>query len=200
MIALDDTRNRIIAAAIKAVRQYGMEGVRIQNVSGLAGISAGALYRYFDSKDQLLTECFTQIDKQAARIFEHLDFNPQTLRSDPLQSVKSLWMPYFRFWVMHPDETVFYHRFRDSAFFPAYNKSRDVSHFNTFAGMVQAFQNVFPKLKQINQDLLWLHILTSTVMYAKYTVEGTLPDDEETEDAIFQLLSFGLSCCLRAEK
>ena len=27
----------------------------------------------------------------------------------------------------------------------------------------------------MNQDLLWLHILTSTVMYAKYVAEGVLP-------------------------
>ena len=39
VIALDDTKTRIITAAIKAVRQYGLEGVRIQNVSELAGIS-----------------------------------------------------------------------------------------------------------------------------------------------------------------
>ena len=44
---------------MKAVRQYGLEGVRIQNVSELAGISPGAIYRYFDGKDQLLAECFT---------------------------------------------------------------------------------------------------------------------------------------------
>ncbi len=72
VVTLDDMKNRIITAAIKAVRQYGMEGVRIQNVSRPAGISAGSLYRYFDSTDQLLTECFTHINKQAAEIFEHL--------------------------------------------------------------------------------------------------------------------------------
>mgnify|MGYP006922489381 CR=1 FL=1 len=30
-------------------------------------------------------------------------------------------------------------------------------------------------------------------MYAKYVVEGTLPDTQETEDTIFQLLTTGLS-------
>ncbi len=35
---------RIISAAMKAVRQYGLEGVRIQNISKLAGVSPGALY------------------------------------------------------------------------------------------------------------------------------------------------------------
>ena len=114
-LTLDDTRTRIISAAMKAVREYGLEGVRIQNVSDLAGISPGALYRHFNSKDQLIEECFTYVDKQAAEIFEHLKFNPVAMAADPIGTVKSLWLPYFRFWVAHPDETVFYHRFRDSA-------------------------------------------------------------------------------------
>ncbi len=197
---MDDTKNRIIYAAIKAVRQYGLEGVRIQNISDLAEISPGALYRYFDGKDQLMVECFTYVDKQAAAIFENLKFNPLTILTDPMGAVKKLWLPYFRFWVSHPDETVFYHRFRDSAFFPKYDKSRDVAYFNTFIRMVNTFQNVFPRLKRMNQDLLWLHVLTTTVLYAKYVVEGVLPDNQETEDTIFQLLTTGLSSYLKLGK
>ena len=51
-----------------------------------------------------------------------------------------------------------------------------------------------------NQDLLWLHVLTSTVMYAKYVVEGVLPNTPETEDTIFHLLTTGLSGYLKPEK
>ena len=83
-LTLDDTRTRIISAAMKAVREYGLEGVRIQNVSDLAGISPGALYRHFNSKDQLIEECFTYVDKQAAEIFEHLKFNPVAMAVDPI--------------------------------------------------------------------------------------------------------------------
>ena len=200
MITLDDTKTRIIAAAIKAVRQYGLEGVRIQNVSELAGISAGAIYRHFDGKDQLLVECFTYVDKQAAEIFERLKFNPLVMLTDPMGAIKSLWLPYFRFWTSHPDETVFYHRFRDSTFFPKYDKNRDVSYFKTFIGMVCIFKKVFPSLDKMNQDLLWLHVLTSTVMYAKYGVEGPLPNNRETEDTVFQLLTTGLSGYLKPDK
>ena len=200
VITLDDTKMRIIAAAIKAVRQYGLEGVRIQNVSELAGISSGAIYRHFEGKDQLLVECFTYVDRQAAAIFEHLRFNPLRMLTDPMGAVKALWLPYFRFWTSHPDETVFYHRFRDSTFFPKYDKSRDVTYFKTFLGMVQAFKKVFPSLDKMNQDLLWLHVLTSTVMYAKYVVEGTLPNNQETEDTVFQLLTTGLSGYLKPDQ
>ncbi len=196
---MEDTRTRIIIAAIKAVRLYGLEGARIQNISELAELSPGALYRYFDSKEQLMAECFTYVDKQAAEIFDHLDFNPLFMLTDPMGAVKSLWLPYFRFWVARPDETVFYHRFRDSASFPQYDKCRDASYFNTFANVVRIFLKVFPPLKKINQDLLWHHVLTSTVMYAKYVVEGSLPNTQETEDTIFQFLTVGLSGYLKTE-
>ena len=199
MTTLDDTKTRIIHATIKAVRQYGLEGVRIQNVSKLAGISSGAIYRHFEGKEQLLTECFTYVDRQAAAIFEDLQFNPLVMLTDPMGAVKTLWLPYFRFWTSHPDETVFYHRFRDSAFFPKYDKTRDFAYFNNFIRMVHLFKKAFPALDRINQDLLWLHVLTSTVMYAKYVVEGTLPNNQETEDTVFQLLTTGLSGYLRPE-
>lgn len=200
VVILDDTKTRIMLSAMKAVRQYGLEGVRIQNVSELAGITPGAIYRYFDSKDQLLVECFTYVDRQAAAIFEHLDVNPLAMLANPIGAVKALWLPYFRFWVAHPDETIFYHRFRDSMFFPKYDKSRDVTYFKKFIKMVHIFKRVFPSLNRINQDLLWLHVLTSTVMYAKYVVEGILPNDQDTEDTIFCLLTTGLSSYLRPEK
>ncbi len=196
---LDDTKMRIIFATMKAVRQYGLEGVRIQNVSELAGISPGALYPHFDSKEQLLAECFNYVDRQAAAIFDHLKFDPLTMLTDPMEAVRGLWLPYFRFWVTHPDETVFYHRFRDSAAFPKYDKSRDFSYFASFAHMVRAFMHTFPGLRRVNQDLLWLHVLTGTVMYAKYVVEGLLPNTQETEDTVFEFLTLGLSGCLRLE-
>lgn len=190
---MDDTRTRIISAAIRAVRQYGLEGVRIQNVSDLAQISPGAIYRYFDGKEQLLTECFLYVDRQAAAIFDRISFNPLAMLSDPIGAVKSLWLPYFRFWVAHPDETIFYHRFRDSAAFPQYDKTRDTGYFSAFAKMVHAFMKAFPSLRKMNQELLWLHVLTSTVMYAKYVAEGILAPGPATEDTVFQLLTTGLS-------
>jgi len=197
---LDDTRTRILSATMKAVRQYGLEGARVQNISELAGISPGAMYRYFKSKDELLAECFTYVDRQAAAIFEDVKFNPLTMLTDPMGAVKSLWQPYFRFWLAHPDETVFYHRFRDSATFPKFYRTQNPGYFNAFGNMVRAFMNTFPSLRRINQDVLWLHVLTSTVMYAKYVVEGLLPNDQETEDTVFQFLTVGLSGYLRPEK
>lgn len=197
---MDDTKTRILTAAIRAVRLYGLEGARVQNISELAGLSPGALYRYFDSKDQLMEECFILVDKQAAVIFDGIRLNPLTMLRDPMGAVKTLWQPYFRFWLARPDETVFYHRFRDSAAFPEFYEQRDLNYFSAFADIVRLFLRLFPKLDKIKYDMLWLHVLTTTVMYAKYVVEGYLPDNEETEETVFQFLTVGLSGYLLPEQ
>ncbi len=87
---MDDTKTRIILAATKAVRQYGSEGMRVQNVSDLAGASPGVLYRYFDGKNHLILETFIYVDKQAAAIFDCVKFNPLTMLTNPMDAVKEL--------------------------------------------------------------------------------------------------------------
>lgn len=139
--AFDDDKNAMTAR--KAVRQYGLEGMHVQNASDLAGVSPGALYRYFDGKNHLILETPIYVDKQAATIFDCVKFTPLTMLTNPMGAVKKLWLPYFHFWVAHPDETVFCHRFRDSAFFPEYNKARDFTYFHTFIGMVACSSRYF---------------------------------------------------------
>ena len=199
-ITLENTKTRIILATLRSVRRYGLEGVRIQNVSELAGVSSGAIYRHFDGKEHLLIECFKHVDQQVAALFEHLKFHPLGGHTDLLGAIKKLWLPYFRFWTSHPDETIFYHRFRDSAFFSKYVKSRDADHFKSFLGTVHVFKKAFSGLDRLHQDLLWFHVLTTTVLYAKYVIEGTLPNQQETEDAVFQLLATGLSGYLQPDQ
>lgn len=188
-----NAREYILSAAMSGVRQYGLDGVTIQNISALAGLSQGALYRYFASKDELMLECFYRVDRQIAQIFDRITLTPEEVRDDPLSAVRKLWLPYFRFLTSHPDETVFYHRYRDAPGFTKFNKHRDISYFASFIKMVDMFQTTFPRLKRIPPRLLWLHVLTCTVLYAKYVVEGVLKPTERTEEDIFQLMMSGLS-------
>jgi len=156
------------------------------------------MYRYFASKEQLMEACFFYVDKQVARIYDNLSFPLQSLLTDPAKAIQAMWLPYFHFWTGHPDEAIFYFRFRDSARFPAFDKRRDISYFKNFGGLIHLFMEQFPRLRQLNQDLLWNYVLTFTLVFAKYVIEGVLPDNKDTEDNAFQLLVTGLSGYLRA--
>lgn len=186
-------KEEIIRAAMKGVRLYGMEGLRIRHIAELSGSSVGNIYQYFNSKEHLLQVCFERVDRQLAHLFDTIVIGTDALAADPEAEIYRLWSAYFRWLVAYPDETVFYHRFRDSSTFPAFDKQRDVSYFGAFIGIIHLFELKFQIFSHINGDILWLFVLTSTVMYAKYVVEGVLPNTLETEKSIFQLEMYGLS-------
>lgn len=194
---MDDTRNRIMKATCEAVRQYGLDGVRIQNISELAGLSPGALYRYFDSKEVLLEACFVDVDKKVAEFFDRMDIDWEQVRTEPVKAVCMLWRSYFQFWIARPNETVFYNSFRNTPSFRIFDKNRDTSYFHTLAAALERMKSFFPGLQKINQTMFYIHLLGATVMYARYVVEGILPDNEQTEDEILRLLLSGLGGFLR---
>jgi len=189
---MDESRERIIKAAVQAVRQYGLEGARIQNISDLAGYTPGALYRYFKSKDEIMQECFFSIARQLSDLFDEAEIVSTLLEGNPRDIFRQLWRRFFRFWLTHPDETVFFYRYRNGAAFLAYGKSPNLSCFSTLAKMMDCLVQYMPGLSRLNRDLLWLHVLTGTVMYAKYVVQGVLPDTAEIEEDIYQLIVHGL--------
>jgi AcrR family transcriptional regulator len=54
---VDDKRQRIIAAARKLFRYYGVRKTTMQEVARDAGVAVGTLYLYFKDKDDLLVAC-----------------------------------------------------------------------------------------------------------------------------------------------
>lgn len=190
---MEDTRNRILKAAYKAVRQYGLDGIRIQNISDLASLTPGALYCYFDSKEALLETCFTDVNKHLMELFARININWEDLRADPISAVRKIWRPYFRFWTARPDETVFYFIYRNTPGFRCIARKCDTISFPSSANVFERIKDVFPGLQKMDQTILFLHVFSITVMYAKCVVEGILPDNEQTEDNIFRLLMTGLS-------
>lgn len=199
---MDDTRNRILRATCKAVRQYGVDGVRIQNISELAGLSPGALYRYFDSKETLLEACFVDVDRRVAELFERIELDRDKMLDDPIAGIRDMWLSYFRFWKDRPDETVFYNSFRNTPGFRAFDKERDTSYFHALVRLLEQLRELFPGLRDMNQKIFCIHILGMTVTYARCVVEGILPDTEKTEDEVFRILIDGLNsfCCPKQEK
>jgi len=58
-----ETANRIYAAAIELMDRKGFERLTIADISRRAGVSVGAFYHYFRSKDDILAEIFRRADE-----------------------------------------------------------------------------------------------------------------------------------------
>ena len=58
-----ETKNRIYTAAIDLMDRKGFEKITIADISKKAGVSVGAFYHYFKSKNDILAEIFLKADE-----------------------------------------------------------------------------------------------------------------------------------------
>lgn len=192
---MDDTKSRLIRAVVKSVRLHRLDGVRMSDVSELTGFSRSTIYRHFQNKEDLLAACFTYVDELAARSIRKLQPDPACAESASAATVRSLWLPYLRFWIDHPDEAVFYHCFQDKERLPGSPSVQEAHHGAAFTETSRLFCGCFPDLSRLNRELLCLHILTFTLLLARRVADGLLPDNEEIENAAFTLMMGGLESC-----
>jgi AcrR family transcriptional regulator len=59
-----DKREEIMHAALELIAEHGFHGAPMAMVADRAGVGAGTIYRYFESKDALITEIFSELEKK----------------------------------------------------------------------------------------------------------------------------------------
>src|SRR5688572_8787293 len=67
----DDKRERILDAALALFAQRGFHGTAVPEVADEAGVGAGTIYRYFESKESIVNALYQHWKQQAlVRIFQ----------------------------------------------------------------------------------------------------------------------------------
>ena len=65
----DETRNRILDAALSLFREHGFAETTMRDVATAAGVATGAAYYYFRSKEELVLAFYVRTDQEAAELF-----------------------------------------------------------------------------------------------------------------------------------
>ena len=65
----EQTRERILRAAARAIRKHGYEGVAVADVMKDAGLTHGGFYAHFESRDALLAAAAEQAALESAQAF-----------------------------------------------------------------------------------------------------------------------------------
>lgn len=63
----DARRPQIVAAAARAIGEYGFDGVRLADVAREAGVSVGTVQHYFGSRQALVAATFRHFNEEAAQ-------------------------------------------------------------------------------------------------------------------------------------
>ena len=79
------TRDRILSSALRLFADYGFAATTVKRIALDAGVSQGLMYTYFNSKDDLLREIFTQGMQDVLATLESRDD-----AGDPVDAIEEL--------------------------------------------------------------------------------------------------------------
>ncbi len=90
----DETRARILEAALATFRQRGFCSSTMREIAAAAGVATGAAYYYFDSKDALVMAFYQRAQEQMGPSLDALLDNSRTLE-DRLAGIIGYKLEYF---------------------------------------------------------------------------------------------------------
>ncbi|MBA7581004.1 Fatty acid metabolism regulator protein [subsurface metagenome] len=108
-----ETKNRIYNAAINLMDRKGFEKITITDISKKAGVSVGAFYHYFKSKNDILAEIFRKADEYfstqvvsslkkrriPSRIIEYFNYYAKFNVATGVETTQQLFNPKIKFFI-----------------------------------------------------------------------------------------------------
>ena len=93
-----DKRNEIIVAALELISEQGFHKAPMSMIARKAGVGAGTVYIYFENKDALINEIYTELEKKITEAIQEGYSASQSIR----ERFVHLWTGLLRYIIKHP--------------------------------------------------------------------------------------------------
>ncbi len=133
---MSDKRDAILQATLTLVSQYGFHGTSMSKIAKEAGVSAGIIYHYFDSKDDLIDELYRSIKRQFGQVVVR-EFDQNQPLSSQIRQILTIMM---RYYIERPQESAFVEQFTRSPYFRPEIEAEVAQYYLPLAESVQRAQ------------------------------------------------------------
>ncbi len=107
-----DKRDRIFKAALELIAEHGFHGTPMAMIAEKAGVAAGTIYRYFESKEQLIVELFSELRQRI-----HVTLTESYIKDTPLgERYCSLCTSLLEYLIVYPLHFRFMEQYLNSPF------------------------------------------------------------------------------------
>ncbi len=180
MDRVDDKRSAILAATLRLISKNGFHGTAMSKVAKEAGVSAGIIYHYFDSKDELMDELYREIKRAfGASLAASID-RDQPLRTQIHQVLGAM----IRYHIRRPLESAFLEQYSRS---PYHRPEIDQETVQYYLPLIELFQQAQQEMiiKSLPEPVMMAFTLDVATSLAQRHAAGFLElTDELIEEVI----------------
>ena len=159
-----DKKQAIFESTLDLIKDHGFHGAPISLVAKNAGVAAGTIYHYFESKEQLICELY-DFNRERVKSVVHQALQ---LKGTLQEKFSGVWNALYQFYVKQPNVLIFFEQFVNSPF----NVDKYPNHFrgelySFFADGIRTGQ-----LKSIKPEILLVMVMGSVSSTAKLHLFG----------------------------
>ena len=170
-------RSAILSATLELICEQGFHGTAMSMVAGRADVGVGTIYRYFEGKEDLITQLYLEIKRDKGKAFLVGYAEDLSLR----ERFRTLWLNMLHYYMQHPQETAFMEQFDNSPYMNAEVKEAYAEYFEP---LIRFFQYAFQEgvFKEMPLEMLSTFTLDVGISLAKQHASGELTLDDEAKE------------------
>lgn len=185
MESIGDKKQAIFKSTLELIREHGFHGAPMSLVAKNAGVAAGTIYHYFESKDQLIVALYEYNRDRLTSVIESAFKRDSTYK----ENFFNIWTALCRFYVQEPNVLIFFEQFVNSPF--KVNKYPDYMRGKFYSFLAEGVRKGL--LKSVKPELLLVLVMGSINSVAKMhvfaKVKMTRSDLSRTAEIVWEGIS-----------
>ena len=179
--------DQIFLATLLLVKQKGLAGITMSEIAGAAKIATGTLYIYFESKEKLINELFTQCRKSSVDIY-FKDYDA----SQPFSvGLKRIWINLLEFRMNHFKESVFMDQCYHSPYITETTKDLTKKLIQPLYKLVERGK-AEKELKELDTFMLLIFMVSGINEYVKHSVYSEKKITKASMEDLYNLMWDGI--------
>lgn len=188
-----ETRNSILNTTMDLVAEKGLEGFSISQLCNEVGLTKGAMYSHFESKEDMLYECFLSVNRDIASLFNDQKIPIITSRSKLEKYLHDQWITYFNLMLDNGNKSLFYYAYRESENIDRILMRNNESVANEMSGFAKFASGVLKLVgNKIPLDYVMVHVIDGTGIYVKHILKNHIDRADVNPEQIWTLLFNGV--------
>ena len=187
MEPIAEKKKAIFESTLELVQENGFHGTPMSMVAKHAGVAAGTIYHYFESKDKLICELFTYAQQQVITIIKKE--NCETIPF--IACFFNLWFGLYDFYRQNPNVLKFFEQFVNSP----YHTAKPALENDEFYRLLFSFFErgiTEGRLKPIGANVLGTLAHSNVISTVKLVTAGWLVLEKKELELIPQILWDGM--------
>ncbi|AHM63109.1 transcriptional regulator, tetr family protein [Flammeovirgaceae bacterium 311] len=111
-MAVEDKRSAVLQAMMELVTEHGFHGTAMSMVAKRAGVAAGTIYHYFDSKEEVINELYAAVMQRVGAALIQEDSSKGSIKDRFFRYYTNI----FHYYIEHPDEFRFLEQYTNSPY------------------------------------------------------------------------------------